>query len=125
MPRTTKTMSDHDGPGGQARGEARPAVLGDGPASPATSAIERDTSGPGARVPRGPSGVEKAGDVATPSSWRDQLRGFWRLLTGEPAATPGRTAPRAGDAPAPAPMSLRVGVVSTVGNYREHNEDNF
>ena len=67
-------------------------------------------------------------------SWRDRARGFWRGLIGEAQSAPSS---EISGIPVPPPLIedntpvatpsklLRVGVVSTVGNYREHNEDNF
>ena len=59
--------------------------------------------------------------------WYSWLRNFW----GAPAPTHRRPAARVGTgsstvlAPGPAPFRLTYGVESTVGNYREHNEDNY
>ncbi len=92
-----------------------------------------------AEGPRSPADPEKADVVQPPSStWRNLWRGLWRGLAGPSPVDPpgGRTildahhdttesniTPPA--LPPAAPLRLRVGVVSTVGNYREHNEDNF
>jgi PPM family protein phosphatase len=94
---------------------------------PSTSSLERPERG--AMVPEVSASSEKAASVSTPLSWRDRMWGFWRGLTGTPkvdaeastAANPKlEVPPNASRA-----KILRVGVVSTVGNYREHNEDNF
>ncbi len=58
------------------------------------------------------------------------VRVFWRGLTGNPKAgidvhSRHSRRSRLGQPWRLAPKLLRVGVVSTVGNYREHNEDNF
>ncbi len=58
---------------------------------------------------------------------------FWKRVRDALAAgRPPRDASATAEYPAPASLSLlpgvlklRVGVVSTVGNYREHNEDNY
>jgi serine/threonine protein phosphatase PrpC len=62
-------------------------------------------------------------------TWRVRLRGLWESLAGSRKVA---AMPQDRDLPVePAPSSanrartLRVGVVSAVGNYREHNEDNF
>ena len=56
-------------------------------------------------------------------SWRERWRNFWRGVASPPPASPtDQETPAEGVPPA---RKLRVGVVSTVGNYREHNEDNF
>ena len=59
--------------------------------------------------------------------WRSVRRGFGFGPGSTPEGTvdhfnPGANHP---EADAPPGRKLRVGVVSTVGNYREHNEDNF
>lgn len=62
------------------------------------------------------------------SSWRDIWRNLWqgrRGAPGRPDVGPVNHVPSIGPLPGSTPRSLRVGVVSTVGNYREHNEDNF
>lgn len=63
-------------------------------------------------------------------SWYSRLWNLIRNATG--AGEPVRDLNATGDYPAPSSLTLvpgllklRVGVVSTVGNYREHNEDNF
>ena len=66
--------------------------------------------------------------------WYSWLRNLW----GAPAPANRRPSPRAGAAlrpggsvastvvaPGPAPFRLTYGVETTVGNYREHNEDNY
>lgn len=71
-------------------------------------------------------------------AWRDLWRRWWggspepvRPAPAPASGTP-RSADRVGSGEIPASRlasagiaRLRVGVVSTVGNYREHNEDNF
>ena len=69
--------------------------------------------------------------IASPSrpTWRDRVRNFWRGLAGptQPAADSSSAGPSPIEPATGGPRArlLRVGVVSTVGNYREHNEDNF
>jgi serine/threonine protein phosphatase PrpC len=110
------------------KNQARPPEPGDAPAAGLTSTTSLDRP-VRATAPEPPPGPEKADAVSSPSSWRDRLRGFWRGLTGpdRPAIQPPTADP---PPPLPPPTTgraklLRVGVVSTVGNYREHNEDNF
>ena len=63
-------------------------------------------------------------------SWH---RRFWNWLRAALGGTPPvRDVDATADYPAPSSLTLmpgvfrlQVGVVSTVGNYREHNEDNF
>ena len=61
-------------------------------------------------------------------SWYFRFKDAVRRALGTPPAAP-PTAPAGEDASSLSLISgtlkLRVGVVSTVGNYREHNEDNF
>ncbi len=65
---------------------------------------------------------EKVDAVASRSSWRNLWRNLWQGLTGPPSSS---DQPKSLVATGERPRLLRVGVVSTVGNYREHNEDNF
>jgi protein phosphatase len=78
--------------------------------------------------------VEKAVEV----SWLSRFSGWLRRVRDEALGRSGSGAPPGGEfeetadfaAPSsltllPGILRLRVGVVSTVGNYREHNEDNF
>ena len=94
---------------------------------------------PGPLVTRSPKVIEnptlvndpKADAVASLSRWQT----FWRWLRQVLGITPAVSTPGMvdhGDRPSSVVKSrprpgkrLRVGVVSTVGNYREHNEDNF
>ncbi len=73
--------------------------------------------------------LAKADAVERPTAWRNLWRNLWRGRSGPRAhAVPGASAgpPATDGRPRGAgPVLLRVGVVSTVGNYREHNEDNF
>ncbi len=70
--------------------------------------------------------AKKAGEV----SW---LRRFWNVIRAAFGAEPTvRDIDATAEYPAPSSLTLlpgvlklRVGVVSTIGNYREHNEDNF
>ena len=84
---------------------------------------------PGSAAPRDevagrPPDLAKAEVVATPSPWRTFWRKLWPGRSESRAPFPAAAA--AGPRPAAAPaVRLKVGVVSTVGNYREHNEDNF
>jgi protein phosphatase len=62
-------------------------------------------------------------------SWYSRL---WQKLRGGGAGGPARDPDMTGEFPTPSALTLvpgvlklRVGVVSTVGNYREHNEDNY
>ena len=59
-------------------------------------------------------------------SWLNWIKSLWRPST---TATAGPSAAAAGPEPLGDPAAgahrIRVGVVTTVGNYREHNEDNF
>ena len=68
----------------------------------------------------------KAAVVASFSRWQIFWRSFLRFLGIGPAAG---TVDHRESTPTATPTStgrrLKVGVVSTVGNYREHNEDNF
>ncbi len=82
--------------------------------------------GRGAMGPGRPADLAKAAVVERPSSWRTRWRNFWRGPSDESAGVGGleQAPPTRGDGPT-GPTRLRVGVVSTVGNYREHNEDNF
>jgi protein phosphatase len=67
---------------------------------------------------------EKVVEVASRSSWRNLWQNLWRGIAGPPLPSPtDSTADHV--VPGERPRLLRVGVVSTVGNYREHNEDNF
>ncbi len=65
--------------------------------------------------------------METPSRWRKFWRNLWPgrapSQDGGPASSPSPDPSPA--VPPAAPVRLKVGVVSTVGNYREHNEDNF
>ncbi|WP_435005978.1 PP2C family protein-serine/threonine phosphatase [Tundrisphaera lichenicola] len=122
-------MSDHDGPGGQSHGETRPAVLGGRQPNQASLPADRERGAQGAMRPRGPAVAEKAGEVATQSSWRNFWGSLWRGLIGQTEKSE-TSSPVTGDSSTGAAASqgstrLKVGVVSTVGNYREHNEDNF
>ncbi len=125
-------MSHPGGPIWPTKNLATPAEAGElqvESAGPATAAPRSERRATGPRLTAAP---EKADPVATRPSWSERVRGLWRGLTGSDAdrvALPEGT----GD-PASASLSdprttrarlLRVGVVSTVGNYREHNEDNF
>jgi serine/threonine protein phosphatase PrpC len=121
-------MSDHGGPGGQARGEIRRPVDDDEAVDFASSTLEKGRPDRGAMTPEPPTVPEKAADVATQSSWQHLWHGLWRRLVGAPEATsasPLKHGPTLDHGTARRPSMLRVGVVSTVGNYREHNEDNF
>ena len=65
-------------------------------------------------------------------SWQSWLRNFWRYWDQAPEPIPRQVDPEstqdfpgAPSLPYSGSPSLRVGVVSIVGNVREHNEDNF
>jgi PPM family protein phosphatase len=122
-------MSDNGGPGGQARGETRRPVDEDEDVALASSPLEEGPPDRGAMTPRAPTDPKKAVEVATQSSWQHLWQGFWRRLVGSTetnsSAGPIKYVPSGDRAPDLKPTTLRVGVVSTVGNYREHNEDNF
>jgi serine/threonine protein phosphatase PrpC len=94
---------------------------------PSTTSFERPDRG--ATAPKISVSPEKADSVSHRSSWRDRVRVFWQGLTGAPKieVPPSIAPPSDGETPSMASRAklLRVGVVSTVGNYREHNEDNF
>lgn len=112
------------------KNQARPPVAGDTRATPPPSPSDVERPARGATEPARPSRPEKAGEVASQGSWRDRWVRFWRGLAGTPAklgAEPEATKAPPADRPPDLrrARSLRVGVVSTVGNYREHNEDNF
>ena len=68
---------------------------------------------------------EKADLVDTPSPWRKFWRNLWPARDGSTGGQPGPAATNGAPRPAGVEIRLKVGVVSTVGNYREHNEDNF
>jgi serine/threonine protein phosphatase PrpC len=111
------------------KNQIRPPVPDDDRAAPPPSPPDGERPGHGAMEPGHTASPEKADEVSSRSSWRDRVRSFWQGLTRAPARP---STPLAEDLPAdagPIPGSrarlLRVGVVSTVGNYREHNEDNF
>ena len=95
------------------------------PSHPDVARAERAT------IKTGPAATpEKVDEVASQSSWRNRWQKFWRGIAGLPAdsSVEFRTnhAPSTVELPPGAEARmLRVGVVSTVGNYREHNEDNF
>lgn len=117
-------MSHPGGPIWPTKNLARPAEAG--PPKAATRS-ERRATGPGLTA-----APEKADPVTRRPSWSERVRGFWRGLTGSGAERV--ASPERANVPAPANPAnlsatrarlLRVGVVSTVGNYREHNEDNF
>ena len=116
-------MSDLGGTGGPAGSGAGEEA---GPASPGDLPTGRR-----ATVPDRPADLEKAAEVERPSYWRNLWRNLWRGPAGTrtAGADAGSSRPLgASDSPAivgAGPLRLRVGVVSTVGNYREHNEDNF
>ncbi len=108
----------------------RPPISGDdrasGPASPRKVEPPKRRSKPPARPPAPVKGNEVPGQ----SNWRSRLQNLWRSLTAPlklDAAKPPET-PKVPEGEVPPEFRakmLRVGVVSTVGNYREHNEDNF
>lgn len=89
-----------------------------------SEAPHSEVSRPDERIGVGP--LEKADEL----SW---LTRFWKLLRSALGTEPEDLAvddSEAGPAPSsitlvPGSLRLRVGVVSTVGNHREHNEDNF
>jgi len=120
LPRPREAMTADGGPTGP---------VGAGPDGGGGPAVEGDgRPGRGATQPERPAVQEKAAEVERPSSWRNLWWNLWRGLAGPPSAGPAgdaNHAPAAPPADAPGPFRLRVGVVSTVGNYREHNEDNF
>ncbi len=102
---------------------ARPPVPGDTREAPSTAERpESRATEPGCVAP-----PEKVDVVASRSTWRTIWRNLWRgpakPPSPSPSAAPGPSTNHAG--PGERPRLLRVGVVSTVGNYREHNEDNF
>jgi serine/threonine protein phosphatase PrpC len=112
------------------KNQARPPVPGDLRANPpeAPPSIERPDRG--ATGPGHSASPEKADEVSSRASWRDRVRDFWRGLTGStgprgPSPTVDLVPESAASSPEGQARLLRVGVVSTVGNYREHNEDNF
>ena len=112
------------------KNQARPPVAGDARATPPPSPSEVERPARGAREPARPASPEKADEVARQSSWRDRWRKFWTTISGTPTTgVPGPkiAPPTPVDRPSGATRAggIRVGVVSTVGNYREHNEDNF
>jgi len=122
-------MNDHDGPARPGAGEVRPSVPGEDRAVSPPPPLDKGRIGSRAQGPGQPADPEKAGEVAIPSTWRNALSKFWRGLAGPPQAgggsAPAGHSPTEAGPPGSAPRMLRVGVVSTVGNYREHNEDNF
>ena len=111
------------------KNQARPSAPVDIRAVPAPPPSSDERTDPGATEPGLLESPEKADPVPSRSSWRDRFRNFWKGMSGPPKdsgpSTP--TEPAVDDAPSLANRAkvLRVGVVSTVGNYREHNEDNF
>jgi len=111
------------------KNRARPVTAGDVRVDHPPSESTRDVPDPGAKGSEVSESPEKADSVPTRSSWRERFRDFWQSLTGPP--TP-EARPPIDPVTDEHPAShytrariLRVGVVSTVGNYREHNEDNF
>jgi PPM family protein phosphatase len=74
--------------------------------------------------------VRRSGERAVEVSWLSRI---WNWLGGgESTASPRRDLSLTADFPVPSSLTLvpgslrlRVGVVSAVGNVREHNEDNF
>ena len=123
-------MSDLEGPARPVAGEVRPPVHGDDRAvPPPPSPTDLGRAASRATMPERAAGPEKAGEVATRSSWRESLKRFWRVLAGPAPSRPATVEANRDATPIPpggsSPRMLRVGVVSTVGNYREHNEDNF
>src|SRR6185312_9513279 len=122
-------MSHPGGPMRPTKNQARPPVPGDDRAVPPPSPPKIEQPRREATEPRRSVIPEKADEVASQSSWRNLWRNVWRgLTTPLNAATPDSTAnhvPEAAHPMIPRARMLRVGVVSTVGNYREHNEDNF
>jgi PPM family protein phosphatase len=110
------------------KNQARPAAAGNEKAAPPPPPTTLEEPRTEAKEPRPPAIPEKADEVASQSSFRKLWRNVWRGLMGSPKADPDSNAghvPEKDVPPMPRPRMLRVGVVSTVGNYREHNEDNF
>jgi PPM family protein phosphatase len=111
------------------KNQGRPPVTGDVRAATPPSTSLREEPDRGAMGPEVPAIPEKADSVSSRWSWRDRFRGFWQGLTGStrPGARPpdDLTPDEIPPSSAHRARLLRVGVVSTVGNYREHNEDNF
>ena len=112
------------------KNQPRPPSSGDNRATSPPSPPNFERPARGATEPGRPARPEKADEVARQPSWRNRWLKFWRGITGSPASdADASTVDRASPDDRPAQVgrarSLRVGVVSTVGNYREHNEDNF
>ena len=110
--------------------KARPAIPGDDRTARPASPRQVDPPKQQAKPPARAVTPAKGGEVSGPSPWRSRLRNLWRALTAplkydiakppEPPPVPEGEVP-----PEFRAKMLRIGVVSTVGNYREHNEDNF
>ncbi len=112
------------------KNQVRPPEPGDDRAVNPPSQPDFQRSGREPTKPGPPATSEKADDVPSQESWRNRWQKFWRGIAGLPAdASPSIKANHApittGMTPGARARMLRVGVVSTVGNYREHNEDNF
>lgn len=94
---------------------------------PSTSSLERQDQG--AMMPGRALSPETTEVLQVPPSLWERLKAFRRRLLGSSRPDGHSTAlvPALEEAPSMTTRSklLRVGVVSTVGNYREHNEDNF
>ena len=109
--------------------QPRPAGPAEPPADAPPSMPRAEPAGFETSLPEAPSLPDHRVEKRARSSWGDRVLGFWKSLTGTPEKV---VKPQVHDLPVePAPSTagrasnLRVGVVSTVGNYREHNEDNF
>jgi PPM family protein phosphatase len=110
--------------------KSRPSITGDDraprPASPRKVEPPKRQAKPPARTVTPAKGDEVSGQ----SAWRIRLQNLWRVLTAplnfETPKAPEPPQVPEGEVPLELRAKmLRVGVVSTVGNYREHNEDNF
>jgi serine/threonine protein phosphatase PrpC len=109
---------------------ALPSVSGDDRASRPSSPLKIEPPKRQAKPPARPATPVKGDEVSGPSPWRLRLQKLWQALTAplkfdnapppEPPKVPEGEVP-----PEFRAKMLRIGVVSTVGNYREHNEDNF
>ena len=58
-------------------------------------------------------------------SWNNWLKRLWNPLRSSSGYPAGGLAGYRADPGIPTRLRIRVGAVTTVGNYREHNEDNF
>ncbi len=112
------------------KNKVRPPASGDERANRPTPPRKVEPPKRRAKPPQRQPAPVKGNEVPGQPNWRTRLQNFWKSLTAplKPEAAKPVEPPKAPESEVPPEFRakmLRIGVVSTVGNYREHNEDNF